>query len=134
MEIRADTRVGDLEVGQLRGLLETVFREAQTSIGSMLTKDTKLSTLSVDQFTQLMVSVNETKSYLAAQKEQQVTERIFKDADGLIQAGVVPFRAETAKDLEEFTQTIKQYFVQGGKGVFVIAAALLVDGTYRGTR
>lgn len=88
-------------------------------------KDTKIADLDVEQFTSLMVSVQETKAYLAAKKEQEVTQRIFSDAAGIIEAGVTPFRVRSEKDLQELVDTVTNYYKNGGKGVFVVAAALV---------
>jgi hypothetical protein len=129
VSIPSSTSVIDLDVGVFKALVSDSVRESMESAGAM-TKDTRIGALNVEQFTQLMVSVNETKAYLAAQKEQHVTERIFKDADGIIQAGVVPFRIKSAKDVDEFAMMIKRFFAKDGTGEFVVAAALLVDGVY----
>ena len=67
------------------------------------TKDTPLIDLDVEQLTMLLNSVAETKAYIAAQKEQEVTKRIFADSEGLVIAGAVPFRASSAEDVRKFT-------------------------------
>lgn len=90
-------------------------------------KSTLVASLNVEQFTALMTSINETKGYLAAKREQEVTERIFKDAEGLIIAGVVPFRVKTIEDAQDFANTLIEHYKKDGTGTFAIAAALLVD-------
>jgi hypothetical protein len=94
-------------------------------------KNTPVSDLDVEQFTTLMLSITQTKSYIAAENEQKTTERIFKDADGIIAAGIVPFRVTCVADVDALAKDLKAQFVVGKKLTFVVAAALLVDADYR---
>lgn len=97
----------------------------------MIAKDTKLSDLTVEEFSHLMLSVMKTGDYLNAQKEQELANQIFADANGIIVAAVPPFRARTAQDVREFAKSIEDYIKAGGTGVFVLAAALVDETGYR---
>ena len=91
-------------------------------------KDLEIGRLTVEQFTELMVSVAETKAYLAAKREEEVTKRIFKDVNQLIVGGITPFRIKNTADAKEFVSSMHTYFDNaGGKGSFVVAAALVQE-------
>ena len=95
------------------------------------TKETQVGLMDVEQFTAMMVSIQETKGYIQAQREQELTQRIFKDSEGIIAGGAVPFRVNNIEDAKKLYQELSQYFAEKGAGSFVVSYALLVDGGYK---
>ena len=92
--------------------------------------DTELLELTVGQFVQLMLSLQQTKAVLAAQREEEVTRRIFKDAEGLITGGMQPFRVTTVEQMQKFADDMKPHLARG-QGVLCVAVALVEGEVYR---
>lgn len=91
-------------------------------------KDREIGNFTVEQFTEIMVSVMETKAYLAAEREAEITKKIFKDVDQLIVGGITPFRIRNSTDVNTFVSGMSAYFdTYKGKGSFIVAAALLQE-------
>jgi len=121
--------VSSMSAEELSDLIYAVLtrkEEEKKKLGTY--KDLEIGRLTVEQFTELMVSVAETKAYLAAKREEEVTKRIFKDVNQLIVGGITPFRIKSTADAKEFVSGMHAYFdTAGGKGSFVVAAALVQE-------
>lgn len=117
-----NTKVSEITVADLIELI-TAYDKAKF-------KDKRLTDLTVEQFAELVASAQETKSYLAAQREQEVTARIFKDVEGVIAAGTSPFRLKTAQEVDQWAAQMKEALARGGEGEFVVAMALVQKKQY----
>lgn len=121
--------VSNMKVEELEELIYAVLSKKEEERKKTSNyKNIEIGRLTIEQFTHLMLSVTETKGYLAAKREEEVTKRIFKDAEHLIVGGITPFRINNAADANEFADGMRKYFdTNGGKGSFVVAAALVQE-------
>lgn len=117
--------VGELTLSEFTNML-THFLDNREQSSNKQYRDIEIGKLTVEQFTRLMTSIAETKAYMNSVREEEITKRIFKDADHLVVAGIPPFRIRSLDDVEAFSKNMKDYFSKGGSGCFVAAAALLL--------
>jgi hypothetical protein len=83
-----------------------------------------------EQFTEVLLKATDTKQYIAAKREEEISQRIFADVDGVIQV-FQPFRVGNARAALKLFEMMKNYFSNPTTTQFVVAMAIVKDdGTY----
>lgn len=120
-----ERKIADLSAkefsGLIFGLLEH-YDEIRAAQGG------KLGNLSIKDFENLMQQIQEGKLYKHALNEQQITQRIFKDTEGLAVAGT-PFRVGSVKEAEELFNWMSKYFTEFAGKVMVVVVASMDEKT-----
>lgn len=89
-----------------------------------------VASLTIPEFIKLMDEATVRRLQSDASREQQVTLRIFKDADALGHVAT-PFRIKTLEELQQFYHSMAPAFRTGTTQELVVAVAIVDGGSYK---
>lgn len=100
--------------------------------GGPVTEDMLLGDLTVKQFGELFLSLLQTSDFQHAMREQKVTQQIFRDAEGIVLAGMTPARIKSQADWIRETEWVDGTLKSLSSGTeLVVAFALVSKAGYR---
>ena len=123
-KVGGELREGEVDDNEV--VLALVKRAVQEAMAEQAFADKTIGAMTVEAFTRLMVSVMETRHFAQAEKEAEVSARIFKDATGIATVAQ-PWRVMSAREAQATGEMIGSIFKTRPKAKVVISMAILTE-------